>query len=92
MLKYIINSKVPKENGVRQLRKSLEKLFNKINYLLLTGNYKKSSLIITLETEKDLELNTITKTEIINISKKFIDESLESIIDLNNTSYLQMYI
>jgi ATP-dependent Lon protease len=37
LLLYIIKEKVPNENGVRQLKKCLEKVINKINYLLLIG-------------------------------------------------------
>ena len=37
LLLYIIKEKVPSEKGVRQMRKCLEKLLNKLNYLLLLG-------------------------------------------------------
>lgn len=40
LLLYIIKEKVPEENGVRQLKKCLEKVINKLNYLLLTGKIK----------------------------------------------------
>ena len=92
LLKYIISSKVQKEDGVRQLRKSLEKLFNKINYLLLTGNYKESNLKITYENIIDsislIELSN--SAEVVNITKSFIDNCLES--KGENTSYLHMYL
>jgi len=100
LLKYIITSKVPKEDGVRQLRKSLEKIFNKINYLLLTGEYKHSKLNVLKEKLKNsdyiIELNDnislldIKHTETINITKTFIDNCLESTHE--DVSCLHMYM
>jgi ATP-dependent Lon protease len=98
LLKYIIDSKVPKEEGVRQLRKCLEKLFNRINYLFLTGQYKDSALTITKSENAyhalndNLSLLNITQTavETIHITKSFIDNCLDSQTD--NTSYLHMYV
>ena len=37
IIKYILNEKVPKESGVRQLKKTLEKLYNNLNYQILLG-------------------------------------------------------
>jgi ATP-dependent Lon protease len=96
LLKYIIQSKVPKEEGVRQLRKSLEKIFNKINYLFLTGQYRDSTLNITTTNNEEClsELNTglslMNLTETVHITKNFIDLCLESQSD--NTSYAHMYL
>jgi ATP-dependent Lon protease len=96
LLRYIIESKVPKEEGVRQLRKCLEKLFNRINYLFLTGQYKNSNLSITksehvYDTLNDnLLLLNIKDTETVHITKAFIDNYLNSQED--NTSYLHMYV
>ena len=36
IIHYIVY-KVPKEDGVRQLKKTLEKIFNKLNYMILLG-------------------------------------------------------
>ena len=94
LLKYIISSKVPKEDGVRQLRKCLEKIFNKINYLFLTGEYKNNpNLSITSELSSlndNLSLLNLHPNETVNITKSFIDNCLESTDD--NTSYLHMYV
>lgn len=96
LLRYIIQSKVPKEEGVRQLRKSLEKIFNKINYLFLTGQYRESKLNITTKTNEECvsDLNTelalINLTETVHITKTFIDLCLESQSD--NSSYAHMYL
>lgn len=98
LLRYIIASKVPKEDGVRQLRKSLEKIFNKINYLFLTGKYKKSTLNVITSNNHDLtsvgdlnaELSLMNLTETVHITKTFIDNCLESQND--NTSYAHMYL
>lgn len=95
LLKYIIQSKVSKEEGVRQLRKSLETIFNKINYLFLTGEYRNSTLNITTQNEEALsELNAglslMNLTETVHITKNFIDNCLESQSD--NSSYAHMYL
>lgn len=96
LLKYIIESKVPKEEGVRQLRKCLEKLFNRINYLFLTGQYRDSQLSVTKSQEVYNDLNdnlcllNIKETETVHITKSFIDSCLDSQED--NTSYLHMYL
>jgi ATP-dependent Lon protease len=103
LLKYIIESKVPKEDGVRQLRKSLEKLFNRINYLFLTGQYNDSNLTITKSNSiyNDTQINLIndnlcllnikdTVVETVHITKQFIDCCLDSHAD--NTSYSHMYV
>lgn len=37
LLIYIINEKIQKEDGVRKMKQALEKIFNKLNYLLLVG-------------------------------------------------------
>lgn len=96
LLKYIIEAKVPKEEGVRQLRKCLEKLFNRINYLLLTGQYRDSALSVTnsenicQDVNDNLALLNIQTTETVHITKTFIDNCLESKYD--DTSYLHMYV
>lgn len=97
LLRYIIDTKVPKEDGVRQLRKCLEKIFNKINYLLLTDKYKLKNSCLTLTNEmlSNLSdtislLNIDNPTEIVNITKTFIDNCLES--SYGNDSFLHMYI
>jgi ATP-dependent Lon protease len=96
LLKYIIEAKVPKEEGVRQLRKCLEKLFNRINYLFLTGQYRDSDLSITQsenicqDVNDNLALLNIKSTETVHITKSFIDNCLESKYD--DTSFLHMYL
>ena len=98
LLKYVIECKVPKEDGVRQLRKCLEKLFNRINYLFLTGQYKESNLSITKsensynDVHDNLSLLNIKETEVetVHVTKSFIDNCLDAQHD--NTSYLHMYV
>ena len=86
LLQYIVFSKVSKEDDVKQLRKCLEKLFNKINNLLLTGKYKsKEELNVTYE----IKLNSVF-IETVHITKKFIDSCLESLNE--DTCYSHMYI
>lgn len=87
LLRYIIACKVPNEEGVRQLRKCLEKIFNKINYLLLTGRYK-SGNHLTVSMVR-LNENELRNTEVVTITKGFIDSCLDSID--TNSSYMSMY-
>jgi hypothetical protein len=44
LLLYIIKEKVPNEDGVRQIKKCLEKLMNKLNYLLLIGKISEKKI------------------------------------------------
>lgn len=82
---YIILNKIQEEHGVRQLRKGLEKIFSKLNHLIISGQYKdkknKENFCITLE----------NKYECINIKKNFIDLCLGSNKN-ENKNYMQMYI
>ena len=67
LVEYLI-SKTQNEKGVRQLRKNIEKIFNRLNYDILIGNYDK------LKIESSNEL-IITKTYIDNVIKKSDDDS-----------------
>lgn len=82
LINFIIKEKTPIEPGVRQLKKSLEKIFNKINYLILTDKYKK---------DKDLFIDIELGKEIINIKKRFIDNCIE-FTQQNESSHMHMYI
>lgn len=82
LLRYIIEYKVSDEKGVRQLKKSIEKIFYKINYLMLIDEYKKDS---------SLNIEIVNKKEILNIKKAFIDICLEYKKE-DNTLHLHMYM
>jgi hypothetical protein len=86
LLSYIINNKVPKEEGVRQLRKSLEKIFSKLNYYILTGEYEnhKEYFKMCIEYEDNVCKN------VINIKRAFIDKCLEN--KEENMSHMMMYV
>lgn len=86
LLSYIINNKVPKEEGVRQLRKSLEKIFSKLNYYILTGEYENHTKYFKVTIEYQNNQSNIT----INIKRAFIDKCLESKED--NMSHIMMYV
>jgi hypothetical protein len=43
-IEYIINNKIPNEDGVRQMKKTLEKLFNKLNYQILIGKFTENKI------------------------------------------------
>jgi ATP-dependent Lon protease len=62
IIEYIISSKTQQEDGVRQLRKNLEKIFNRLNFDLLVQNFS------DLKREND-EI-VITKTYVDSILKE----------------------
>lgn len=82
LVRYIIDYKVPEEKGVRQLKKCLEKIFNRINHLILIGKYK---------TESNLYITNDNKIDNIDIRKEFIDTCLQFKKE-DNTSHLHMYM
>jgi len=92
LLTYIINNKVPKEEGVRQLRKSLEKIFSKLNYYILTGEYqeKKHETYFKVTIKVTIEYNNNQSVSTINIKRAFIDKCLES--KEENMSHMMMYV
>ena len=63
LLEYIITKKTIKEDGVRQLKKSLEKIFNKLNYEILINK---------------LSNGANRKKNVITIEKTFVDNVLDS--------------
>lgn len=71
LLSYIITHKVPKEDGVRQLQDTLEDLFNKVNYHVLIGEYKKVLQVV----DHDDGESCPTKQEII-LTRAYIDDAL----------------
>ena len=87
LLKYIIENKVEDENGIRSLKKAIEKIFSKFNLLLLTDNYKDKKQYFSIY--EDFIENK--KVSIINIKKEFIDYCLINNIN-DNKSYNFMYI
>jgi ATP-dependent Lon protease len=78
VIEYIIVNKTQKESGVRQLRKNIEKIVNRLNYDTLIGNLEN----LKTETQFDKQVIIITRT--------YVDHVLKSQDD--NTSYLNMYL
>ena len=78
LLEYIIVNKTVQEKGVRQLRKNIEKIFYRLNFDMLTGNYNK----LKIESTSEKHLVIITKTYVDNILTTSETES----------RYLDMYI
>ena len=76
VIEYIINNKTTKESGVRQLRKNIEKIINRLNYDILIGNFDK------LKRENNDKNIIITRT--------YIDDVLK--LKTDDTSYLNMYL
>lgn len=67
LIEYIITMKSPKEEGVRQLRKTFEKLLTRLNYDVLTGTSK-----LTMEGDTIV----LTKTYIDNVLNKKTDDEV----------------
>ena len=78
ILEYIIVNKTVNEKGVRQLRKNIEKIINRLNFDILTGNYSK----LKIESSGEKNLIIITKTYVDNILT----------ISEKESRYLDMYI
>jgi ATP-dependent Lon protease len=78
MIEYVIFNKINKEEGVRFLKKTIEKIMYKLNYDILINNLEK------LKIEKQDDNN------IVMITKKYIDEILH--VHENNNNYAHMYI
>lgn len=78
VLEYIIVSKTQKESGVRQLRKNIEKILNRLNYDTLIEKFSKL---------KQEQVDNITR---LIVTRSYVDETLKSSTDDN--SYLSMYI
>jgi ATP-dependent Lon protease len=74
------------QEGMRQIKKKLENVFNKINYLHLTDTLDDSNLLIDDTIEEDT--GKITKT-IVTITQGFIDLCLKEKREL---SYNMMYV
>jgi len=77
IIEYIISSKTQNEKGVRQLRKNIEKIINRLNYDVLLENLDKLFIETNSENEK-----------IIVITRSYINDVLKHKED---TSYLSMY-
>jgi ATP-dependent Lon protease len=78
VIEYIISSKTVKESGVRQLRKNIEKIVNRLNYDILIDNYE------NLKKEK-AENNTL-----LIVTRSYVDYVLKQ--KQEDTSYLNMYL
>jgi MoxR-like ATPase len=79
VIEYIIYK--CKEDGVRQLRKSIEKILNRLNYDILIDN--KKELIINIDPD--------TKNNIYKITQTYIDKILKTKNE-EEKPYMSMYI
>jgi ATP-dependent Lon protease len=78
MVEYVIFNKISKEEGVRQLKKTIEKIMYKLNYDILINNLEK------------LKIEKFEDKNIVIITKKYIDNILTCQED--QSSYAHMYI
>jgi len=69
IIAYIISMKTPQENGVRQLRKNIEKIFNRLNYDILIGEFDE------LRLEGPSKNIIVTKSYVDNILKLKSDDN-----------------
>jgi len=79
LIEYIISCKTQDDKGVRQLKKNIEKIFNRLNYDILIDN------LDLVKKETVPESNDIS----LVITKSYIDKVIQS--SNNDKSYLQMY-
>jgi ATP-dependent Lon protease len=82
VIEYIILSKTQKEEGVRQLRKNIEKIVNRINYDILVQNNQ--------HFKYENEIGDSSVRQGIIITRSYVDLVLVS--SDSNKDYLQMYI
>jgi ATP-dependent Lon protease len=86
IIEYIIVNKTQKESGVRQLKKNVEKILNRLNYDLLIGNLDN----IIIETNVTYKENLDTTNKNIIMTRSYIDNLLKS--ERENETYSHMYI
>ena len=79
LIEYIISCKTQDDKGVRQLKKNIEKIFNRLNYDILIDNLD----LVKKETVQDSEDTTLI------ITRSYIDKIIKT--HNNDRSYLQMY-
>lgn len=78
IIEYVIFNKINKEEGVRYLKKTIEKIMYKLNYDILISNIEK----LKIETQDD--------KNVVILTKKYIDNVLP--VQDDNSSYAHMYI
>ena len=78
IIEYIISSKTQPEKGVRQLRKNIEKIINRLNYDILIQNLQDLCIETNIDNQKT-----------IVITRSYINDVLKHKEDAN---YLSMYL
>jgi len=100
IIEYIIVHKTPNESGVRQLRKNIEKILNRLNYDLLVGNindvkvekiyYNQRILEKDNLLDKQHENYQVKSKESLIITTSYINNVLKK--GNNDDNYSHMYI
>jgi ATP-dependent Lon protease len=91
ILKYIINFKVSKESGMRNIKKCLETIVNRLNTLLLMNQCdNKRQIIKNFSYEKLLEEMIIKKETVVN--KKIVDSIIKNSSSSVEELWRHMYI
>lgn len=88
IIEYIILQKTQKENGVRQLKKNIEKILNRLNYDLLIGNLDNMKIESNITYNENNDLDTNNKN--IIITRSYIDNIIKT--ERENETYSHMYI
>ena len=78
IIEYIISAKTPSEKGVRQLRKNIEKIMNRLNYDILVNRLDK------------LSIETLQDQKMIIVTRSYVEEVLK--LPSDDKTYLSMYI
>lgn len=88
VVEYIVLHKCDKEIGVRQLKKMLEKVINRLNYDILIGEVP----LHCIEKNGCEDQSTVERESMIvyNITKRYVDNIIKK--SKEDKSYLSMYV
>jgi ATP-dependent Lon protease len=89
LIEYTISRKTKTEPGMRNIKKNIETIFNRVNTIRLLSKCKDREIIHKDFSYKDIELE-IDENGIIKITKKLIDNILKG--EEINEAWMNMYI
>jgi hypothetical protein len=100
IIEYIIVHKTPNESGVRQLRKNIEKILNRLNYELLVGNINDVKVEKIYYNQRILEKDNLLDKQQENYQDKYKESLIITTSYINNVlkngnnddNYSHMYI
>jgi ATP-dependent Lon protease len=90
IIEYIIITKTQAESGVRQLKKNIEKILNRLNYDLLIGNLHDIKIETNIKYKDDSENSIDTDSKNIIITRSYVDNIIK--YEKEHENYSHMYI